>query len=110
MPFSRSQNSRTAKKSAFIRSTLRSYPANKKVGRYASSDFRALDDPANYTVLGGRLRSWPSPVKRKQTVLIQGKMEFWNEKPQPWPRSGLAHLPYRTRGSGTGNLGRIFGY
>jgi hypothetical protein len=56
MPFSRSQNSRTAKKSAFIRSTLRSYPANKKVGRYASSDFRALDDPANFTVLKGQLK------------------------------------------------------
>jgi hypothetical protein len=49
------------------------YPANKKVGRYASSDFRTLDEPANFTVLGGRLRSWLEPVKLKQTVLIQGK-------------------------------------
>src|ERR1035437_7575971 len=80
MPFSRSQNSSTAKKSAFIRSTLRLYPANKKVGRYASSDFRALDEPANFTVLRGRLRSWLEPVKPKQIVLIQGEMEFLTAK------------------------------
>jgi hypothetical protein len=59
---------------------LRLYPANKKVGRYASSDFRALDDPANFTVLGDRLRSWLEPVKPKQTVLIQGEMEFLTAK------------------------------
>src|SRR5208282_2651147 len=86
MPFSRSQNSRTAKKSAFIRSMLRLYPANKKVGRYASSDFRALDEPANFTVLGGRLRSWLEPVKPKQTVLIQGKIGVGPQKSQSKPQ------------------------
>jgi hypothetical protein len=43
MPFSRSQNSNTARKSAFIR-LLRaaSLRGNKKVGRMSSSDFGAL--------------------------------------------------------------------
>jgi hypothetical protein len=44
MPFSRSQNSKTAKKSAFIARTRhlpRLHPANKKAGDKLSSDFRA---------------------------------------------------------------------
>jgi hypothetical protein len=46
-----------------------SYPANKKVGRYASSDFRALVEPANFTVLGGIINFYRKPVKRKQTPI-----------------------------------------
>jgi hypothetical protein len=52
MPFSRSQNSKTAKKSAFIRLLgTDSLPGNKKVGRMSSSDFGGLAKPAVYTVL-----------------------------------------------------------
>jgi hypothetical protein len=43
-----------------------SYPANKKVGRYVSSDFRALVEPANFTVLGDIINFCQEPVKRKQ--------------------------------------------
>jgi hypothetical protein len=56
MPFSRSQNSKTAKKSAFIHSMLRLYPANKKVGRYAIFRLGALGDPANFTILGFKFK------------------------------------------------------
>ena len=42
MPFSRSQNSRTAKKSAFIYLQRHAPQGNKKVGRLRSSDFREL--------------------------------------------------------------------
>ena len=42
MPFSRSQNSKTAKKSAFIHFQPLPYKGNKKVGRLSSSDFGAL--------------------------------------------------------------------
>jgi hypothetical protein len=42
MPFSRSQNSKTAKKSAFINRERQFLKGNKKVGRLSSSDFGAL--------------------------------------------------------------------
>jgi hypothetical protein len=53
-----------------------SYPANKKVGRYASSDLRALVEPANFTVLGDSLNICQEPVKRKQTASILAKLNF----------------------------------
>jgi hypothetical protein len=46
MPFSRSQNSKTAKKSAFIRSTFSLSSGNKKVGRTWLSDWRAETNSA----------------------------------------------------------------
>ena len=52
------------------------YPANKKVGRYASSDFRALVGPANFTVLGHIINFCQEPVKRKQTLVNAGKIEI----------------------------------
>jgi len=59
------------------------YPANKKVGRLLSSDFRALDEPANFTVLGDSLNFRTQTVKRKQTALIQAKcaweMKNWQQ-------------------------------
>src|SRR5215472_12576634 len=42
IPFSRSQNSKTAKKSAFIRQFRHPLQGNKKVGRSSSSDFGVL--------------------------------------------------------------------
>jgi hypothetical protein len=53
-----------------------SHPANKKVGRYASSDFRALVGPANFTVLGHIINICQEPVKRKQTRVNTGKIEI----------------------------------
>jgi hypothetical protein len=50
-----------------------SYPANKKVGRYASSDLRALVGPANFTVLGSIINFYQEPVKPKQTRVNTGE-------------------------------------
>src|SRR5215831_4728771 len=55
MPFSFSQYSRTAKKSAFISqpeplSERQTHQGNKKVGKFRSSDFRALVDQHLFTV------------------------------------------------------------
>src|SRR5215469_12625935 len=49
MPFSFSQYSNTAKKSAFISlcQTERSHEGNKKVGKFYLSDFGALGNPSN---------------------------------------------------------------
>jgi hypothetical protein len=52
------------------------YPANKKVGRYASSDLRALVGPANFTVLGCIINFCQEPVKPKQTRVNTGKIEI----------------------------------
>src|SRR5208282_4174306 len=43
-----------------------------KSRRWTSSDFGALVEPANFTVLGGSLRSLLEPVKRKQTACLLG--------------------------------------
>ena len=32
------------------------------------SDFRALAEPADFTILGDRIVIWPKPVKRKTTA------------------------------------------
>src|SRR5512138_1273701 len=63
MPFSRSQNSKTAKKSAFI-CFFQFVPlrGNKKVGRSSSSDFGALANQPICTVLVVSLR-----VRQKQS-------------------------------------------
>jgi hypothetical protein len=71
MPFSRSQNSKTARKSAFITQKTarwRRDAANKKAGKTYVSDFRALASPANFTVLASKIIIWSSPVKRKSSA------------------------------------------
>src|SRR3954470_2539048 len=59
MPFSRSQNSKTAKKSAFITSERQPHEGNKKVGRFRSSDFGALANQQIFTVLTVETRVLP---------------------------------------------------
>src|ERR1051326_3547379 len=59
MPFSRSQNSKTAKKSAFIFKERKPHEGNKKVGRFRSSDFGALANQQIFTVLTREVRVLP---------------------------------------------------
>src|SRR5438067_262826 len=63
MPFSRSQNSKTAKKSAFILLDGSSLTGNKKVGRLSSSDFGALANQQIVTVLPIKLGIQDKRVK-----------------------------------------------
>src|SRR5205823_2414901 len=67
MPFSRSQNSKTAKKSAFINRPRQSHKGNKKVGRLSSSDFGALANQQSITVLLDKIG-----FLRKQSSLKSG--------------------------------------
>jgi len=91
MPFSRSQNSKTAKKSAFIRSTLRLYPANKKVGRYASSDFARWLTQQTLPFLESSLNFWPRTrqAQTKSTSML-GK---WRINPESRPSPNSMQLP-----------------
>jgi len=42
------------------------------------SDFRALAEPADFTILTDRIVIWPEPVKRKRTAK---SLAFLQEKP-----------------------------
>src|ERR1035441_7902660 len=68
MPFSRSQNSKTAKKSAFILFLTVVPQGNKKVGRLNSSDFGGL---ANQLTLPfwGENRGWREKSQAQNPVL-----------------------------------------
>src|SRR5208282_2741868 len=80
MLFLRSQNSKTAKKSAFIRSTRRSRSGNKKVGDGHLPTLARWLNQQTLPFLGDSLRGRLEPVKRKQIAPIQGEMESWRRK------------------------------
>src|SRR5438445_2616458 len=71
MPFSRSQNSKTAKKSAFILFHSHPYQGNKKVGRLRSSDFGALASQQSIPLSNRKLRFFWQTSQAPKSILQQ---------------------------------------
>src|ERR1700743_3663588 len=84
-PFSRSQNSNPAKKSAFIGTMWQPFPlhpANKKVGKTFVSDFRTLASQQQHRFNLEKLKILFTYVKCKfgQTTMFQGRT--WQKLPR----------------------------